>query len=169
MYPYRIFTFLIFAKSLLFYDIASFVKIRSKEQNFLKGCLHGWFLFAILKGMGKKAVPETINRRIKQVREALNMTQAAFSRVISLSSGYLAGVEVEKRKVNDRLVKLICSSFTVNEQWLRTGTGDMFASAGNEMFIKLAGLFKELGPKYRRYILKEIELLLEMQDTDETV
>jgi hypothetical protein len=42
----------------------------------------------------------------------------------------------------------------------------MFAPAGDEMFLKLAGLFKELAPKYRRYILKEIELLLEMQDTD---
>jgi DNA-binding XRE family transcriptional regulator len=114
--------------------------------------------------MGKKAAPETINRRIKQVREALDMTQAAFSRVISLSSGYLAGVEVEKRRVNDRLVKLICSSFTVNEQWLRTGNGDMFAPANDEMFLKLAGLFRELSPPYRRYILKEMELLLEMQD-----
>jgi transcriptional regulator with XRE-family HTH domain len=117
--------------------------------------------------MGKKAVSETINRRVRQVREALDMTQAAFSRVVSLSSGYLAGVELEKRKVNDRLVKLICSSFTVNEQWLRTGKGGMFAPASDEMFIKLAGLFRELAPKYRRYILKEIELLLEMQDDGE--
>jgi DNA-binding XRE family transcriptional regulator len=124
-------------------------------------------LFDILRDMGEKAAPETINRRIKQVREALDMTQAAFSRVISLSSGYLAGVEVEKRKVNDRLVKLICSSFMVNEQWLRTGNGVMFDSAGDEMFLKLAGLFKELTPKYRRYILKEIELLLEIQDNEE--
>jgi DNA-binding XRE family transcriptional regulator len=131
--------------------------------------LKGRFLSAILKDMGKKAAPETINRRIKQVREALDMTQAAFSRVISLSSGYLAGVEVEKRKVNGRLIKLICSSFTVNEQWLRTGKGDMFVPASDEMFIKLAGLFRELDPKYRRYILKEMELLLEMQDDSETV
>jgi transcriptional regulator with XRE-family HTH domain len=129
--------------------------------------LKGPPLFAILEGMGKKAVPETINRRIKQVREALDMTQAAFSRVVALSSGYLAGVELEKRKVNDRLVKLICSSFTVNEQWLRAGKGDMFIPGGDEMFLKLASLYKELSPKYRRYVLKEIELLLEIQDNDE--
>ncbi|MDR0402167.1 MAG: helix-turn-helix transcriptional regulator [Treponema sp.] len=114
--------------------------------------------------MGKKAAPETINLRIKQVRKALEMSQAAFSRVISLSSGYLAGVEVEKRRVNDRLVKLVCSSFMVNEQWLRTGKGDMFASTDDEMFLRLAGLFRELAPKYRRYMLKEMELLLGLQD-----
>jgi DNA-binding XRE family transcriptional regulator len=117
--------------------------------------------------MGKKAASETINLRIKQIRKALDMTQAAFSRVISLSSGYLAGIEVEKRKVNDRLVKLICSSFMANEHWLRTGDGDMFAPANDEMFLKLAGLFRELAPRYRRYIIKEMELLLEMQDDTE--
>ena len=101
------------------------------------------------------------------IREALDMTQAAFSRIISLSNGYLAGVETEKRRVNDRLVKLICSSFMVNEQWLRTGEGDMFATASDEMFLKLEGFFRELSPKYRRYILKEIQLLLEIQDADE--
>jgi DNA-binding XRE family transcriptional regulator len=126
--------------------------------------LKGRPVFDTLKDMGKKAAPETINRRIKQVREALDMTQEAFSRVISLSRGYLAGVEVEKRRVNDRLVKLICSSFTVNEQWLRTGKGEMFAPASDEMFLKLAGLFKELDSTYRQYILKGIELLLEIQD-----
>jgi DNA-binding transcriptional regulator YiaG len=150
------------AKSLFYCDIASLSSPQSKNR------LKGQLLFDILKDMGEKAEPETINRRIKQVREALDMTQAAFSRVVSLSSGYLAGVEVEKRRVNDRLVKLICSSFMVNEQWLRTGRGDMFAPASDEMFLKLAGLFKELSPKYRRYILKEIELLLEMQDDEKT-
>jgi hypothetical protein len=35
------------------------------------------------------------------------------------------------------------------------------------MFLKLAGLFKELTPKYRRYLFKEIQLLLEIQDNDE--
>jgi len=46
-----------------------------------------------------------INRRIKDLRKALNMTQVSFSQVVSLSSGYLAGIETEKRKVNDRLIK----------------------------------------------------------------
>jgi TrmH family RNA methyltransferase len=69
----------------------------------------------------------SINRRIKQIRQALRLSQVQFSRVISLSSGYLAGVEVEKRRVNDRLVKLICSAFKVNERWLKEGDGEMFS------------------------------------------
>jgi hypothetical protein len=92
------------------------------------------------------------------------MTQMAFSRVLALSSGYLAGIETERRAVNDRLVKLVCSSFNVDETWLRTGTGAMLAEGEDESFLKLAGLFRELNPKYREYLFKEIGLLLKMQD-----
>jgi transcriptional regulator with XRE-family HTH domain len=106
----------------------------------------------------------SINRRIKQIREALSLSQIKFSKVISLSSGYLAGVEVEKRKVNDRIVKLICASFGVSEKWLRTGTGEMFVINPDEEFTKLVSLFKELNPQYQDYILKQIDLLLDMQD-----
>jgi transcriptional regulator with XRE-family HTH domain len=109
---------------------------------------------------------DSVNRRIKQVRQALRLSQVQFSRVISLSSGYLAGVEVEKRKVNERLIKLICSSFSVNEKWLKLGEGDMFNLNPDENFTKLISLFKELDPKYQAYILKEINLLLEIQDRD---
>jgi transcriptional regulator with XRE-family HTH domain len=108
----------------------------------------------------------SVNQRIKQVRQALRLSQVQFSRVISLSSGYLAGVEVEKRRVNERLVKLICSSFNVNETWLKTGDGEMFNRNPDENFTKLISLFKELDPKYQAYILKEINLLLEIQDRD---
>ena len=120
--------------------------------------------------MKKKSAPqtgvETINRRVKRVREALSMTQAVFSRILALSSGYLAGIETERRAVNDRLVKLVCSSFKVDETWLRTGAGEMISEGADESFLKLAGLFRELNPKYREYLFKEITLLLEMQDRE---
>jgi transcriptional regulator with XRE-family HTH domain len=105
----------------------------------------------------------SINRRIKLIREALNLSQIKFSKVISLSSGYLAGVEVEKRKVNDRIVKLICSSFGVSEKWLRTGEGEMFDLDPKKEFTKLVSLFKELDIPHQNYILKQIDLLLDMQ------
>jgi len=108
-----------------------------------------------------------INKRVKDLRKALNMTQVSFSQVIALSSGYLAGIETEKRRVNNRLIKLICSSFNVNEQWLRSGEGNMFTISDDERYIKLVGLFKELEKKYQDYIFREIGLLLKMQDDGE--
>jgi transcriptional regulator with XRE-family HTH domain len=129
--------------------------------------LQGAVFFDTLNQM-KRTVPETVNQRIKQVRKALNLTQVQFSRVVSLSSGYLAGVEVEKRKANDRIIKLVCSSFRVNEDWLKTGKGEMFAPETDEAFTKLASIFKELKPVYKEYIFKQIDLLLEIQDGEGT-
>ena len=112
----------------------------------------------------KQINQNNINMRIKELRKVLKMTQVSFSQVISLSSGYLAGIETEKRKVNDRLIKLVCSSFNANEQWLRTGEGPMFSDNDNLEIIRLSGLFKELKRKYRDFIFKTIDLLLKMQD-----
>jgi hypothetical protein len=89
-----------------------------------------------------------------------------FSKVIALSNGYLAGVEVGKRKVNDRIIKLICASFSVGEKWLRHGEGEMFNRDPDAAFTKLVSLYKELHPKYQSYILKQIDLLLTMQEGD---
>ena len=110
-----------------------------------------------------------INHRVKELRKVLNMTQVSFSQVIALSSGYLAGIETEKRRVNNRLIKLICSSFKANEQWLRSGEGKMFADDDDEQYIKLVGLFKELNNRYQDYIFKEIDLLLKIQGEESVV
>jgi DNA-binding XRE family transcriptional regulator len=112
----------------------------------------------------KSTIETTVNRRIKQVRETLSLSQMKFSKVIALSNGYLAGVEVEKRKVNDRIIKLICASFSVNETWLRHGEGEMFNRDPDKAFTKLVSLYKELNPQYQNYILKQIDLLLAMQE-----
>jgi DNA-binding XRE family transcriptional regulator len=108
----------------------------------------------------------SVNQRIKYVRETLKLSQVQFSRIISLSSGYLAGVEVEKCKVNDRIIKLICSSFNVNAEWLKTGKGAMFDKNPDAEFTKLVSLYRELDPKFREYILTQINLLLNIQDRD---
>jgi transcriptional regulator with XRE-family HTH domain len=111
---------------------------------------------------------QSVNSRIKYVRELLKLSQVQFSRVISLSSGYLAGVETEKRKVNGRLIKLVCSSFRVNDRWLKSGEGEIFNQAPEAECTKLVSLFKELSPEFQNFILKQIDLLLELQDTKRT-
>lgn len=97
----------------------------------------------------------SVNQRIKQVRQALNLSQAKFAKEISISNGYIAGIELEKRNVNDRLIKLVCITFNVSEHWLRTGNGDMFEEQPNKLFELASATFKELKPEYQEYILKQ--------------
>lgn len=105
----------------------------------------------------------TANQRIKELRQKLGLSQAKFAKAISISNGYLAGIELGNRKVNDRLIKLISVTFNVREEWLKYGEGDMFNEQPDLLTELAYSTFKELKPEYQEYVLKQIDLLLEIQ------
>ena len=101
-----------------------------------------------------------VNQRIKELREKLELNQREFSKLLALSGGYIAGVEVNLRKVNDRLIKLIVSQFGVNEDWLRLGKGEMFTKKKtDEKAVRIISLFNDLPPHFQDVVLGTIELL----------
>jgi hypothetical protein len=102
----------------------------------------------------------SVNQRIKELREKLGLSQRDFCKFLSLSGGYIAGVEVNLRKVNDRLIKLIVSQFGVNKMWLRHGNGEMFAEKRtDEKAVRIVSLFNDLPPHFQDVVLGTIELL----------
>ena len=105
----------------------------------------------------------TINERVRKVRDALGLTQVKFAEAISISAGYIAGLEVGNRKVNDRIIRLISTSFNVREEWLKTGEGSMFLERPDQLTEFAAATFMELKPEYRDYILKQMDQLLDIQ------
>lgn len=79
--------------------------------------------------------------RLKQLRKALNLTQQEFADRIGISCGNIGAYEVGKNALSDAVVSLICKEFSVNEEWLRTGEGDMFLPVEQDTDIeKLARL-----------------------------
>ena len=108
---------------------------------------------------------DSISQRIKEVREKLGLNQRDFSKLLSLSGGYIGGVEANLRKVNNRLIKLIVSEFEVNEEWLRYGNGEMFLKKkSNEKAIRIVSLFNDLPPHFQDVVLGTIELLRKAND-----
>ena len=105
----------------------------------------------------------TMNQRVKEVRQTLGMSQAKFAKALSISNGYIAGIELEHNRVNDRVVKLMGFVLNVNEQWLRTGEGNMFDQAPDPLVELASSTFKELKPVYQEYIVKQMDQLLEIQ------
>jgi transcriptional regulator with XRE-family HTH domain len=69
---------------------------------------------------------ENMNERIKEVRNALNLTQQEFADKIKVKRNTVATYEMGRSVPSDSAVALICREFNVNEDWLRTGTGEMF-------------------------------------------
>ena len=102
----------------------------------------------------------TISKRIRHIRQTLNMSQVEFAKAIHISNGYIAELECEHRKVNDRIIHLISLTFGVNEKWLKTGEGDMFFKTLGEKLQRMVTLFNELPPKFQDYVMQQIEQLL---------
>lgn len=67
-----------------------------------------------------------MHERIKYLRKTLDLTQQEFSDRIGVKRGAVANYEVGRNDPTDSVVALICREFGVSEQWLRTGTGEMF-------------------------------------------
>ena len=115
--------------------------------------------------MKNTAIP-AINDRIRKIRSALELSQVKFSSLTAISSGYIAGIETGRIAVNERLIKLICSSFNVNESWLRYGEGEMFSEKlpDDKRFKNLISTVKGLPPKYQDFLFGVLDMLIKLKD-----
>jgi transcriptional regulator with XRE-family HTH domain len=107
----------------------------------------------------------TINARIKQVRKNLKLSQMTFSQGIFLSHGYLAEIELENRKVNNRIIELVSTIYGVNRRWLETGEGTMFSRQPDEKMEQMQIVFRQLSPDFKDFVLRLINGLLQLQGT----
>ncbi|WP_455945488.1 helix-turn-helix transcriptional regulator [Eubacterium ramulus] len=67
-----------------------------------------------------------MNERIKEIRNALKMTQQEFAERIKIKRNTVATYEMGRSIPSDSAIALICKEFSVNEEWLRNGNGEMF-------------------------------------------
>ena len=70
-----------------------------------------------------------MNNRIREVREHFKLTQTEFGERLGVSRDVIGNIEynrLKNPKQKEPIIKLICSTFGVNELWLRTGEGEMF-------------------------------------------
>ena len=67
-----------------------------------------------------------MNERLKKLRKTIDLTQQEFANKIGIARGNIGAYEVGKNAPSDAVISLICKQFNVDENWLRTGEGEMF-------------------------------------------
>ena len=65
--------------------------------------------------------------RFKEVRETLGLTQKQLAERLGVTDTYISLVENGKTPIGKQTKSLFCNVLKVNEDWLETGNGDMFA------------------------------------------
>lgn len=66
-----------------------------------------------------------MNNRIKEVRESQKLSQSKFGEKIGVSRDTVANIEAGRIEIKEIFIKSICKEFEINEDWLKTGQGEM--------------------------------------------
>lgn len=86
--------------------------------------------------------------RIRQLRKNLGLNQTDFGERIGIKQGTVTGYETGSRTPTDAVILSICREFDVNEEWLRTGVGEMFIEFPEEdEYFKAATMISKEGDK----------------------
>lgn len=84
----------------------------------------------------------TQGERVKEVRKVLNLTLDKFGEKLGVTKTTISRIEKGVNNLTDQMAKGICREYNVNEEWLRNGTGDMFAPEPSD---ELQALVKRYG------------------------
>ena len=89
--------------------------------------------------------------RIIKIRKESGKTQDEFAEIMGISKNYVSLIENGKKTPGDRLISDICREFNVNEEWLRTGNGEM--KLVNTEYQEISTLIGERDPKAKKAIV----------------
>lgn len=108
----------------------------------------------------------TIGGRIRLLRKDLNLTQAEFAKKIGLKQASIGLLENGSRNITERNVLSICEAFSVNEEWLRTGNGQMYRSliTDNNLAIEVAKLLSSDDEWTKNTVLQFLKLPSEQRE-----
>ena len=96
--------------------------------------------------------------RLKEIRKVLGLNQKQFCQKLGITPVTYSTYETGKIKPRDSVIKAICSIYSVNETWLRTGEGDMFIDSAELAFFD--SIVSKLSPQNQKYLLSLAETML---------
>lgn len=103
--------------------------------------------------------------RIKILRKTLKLTQQAFAETLGLSRDTIANVEGGRIEIKDIFILSICREFNVNENWLRTGEGEMFIELSrDEQIAEFVG--RTLSTESESFKKRFIAMLAKLDESD---
>ncbi|MCX4326420.1 MAG: helix-turn-helix transcriptional regulator [Lachnospiraceae bacterium] len=105
----------------------------------------------------------TINDRFKEIRQDHGLSQEELGIKIGLSKSGISNIENGTRNVTNKHIKLLCSAFPINEEWLRNGTEPKTIATPSSI---MQNLKKEFGLDEFAYNLVYEYLQLEPKQRD---
>lgn len=106
-----------------------------------------------------------MKERIKELRKTLDLTLEEFGNKIGVTKTTISRIENGVNSVTNQMLTSICREFNVNEEWLRTGEGEMFVPlTRSEAIAEFAGsLMKEEDASFKKRLIEALAKLNEQE------
>lgn len=118
-----------------------------------------------------------MNERLKLLRKTLKLSQEAFAEKIGMKGSSISllekGRENGGRNITDPVIKSICNvswnGNFVNEEWIRTGNGEMFLPPEDEVGILVSQLIDDKNNPSLNLILETMRTFNQLTPEDQKI
>lgn len=86
--------------------------------------------------------------RLKAFRKYLGLTQNDVADRLHIRQTHVSAMENGTKNITDRTISYICREFSISEEWLRTGSGNMRIPVENEAAAAVSDLVEKSNPLY---------------------
>ncbi len=102
-----------------------------------------------------------MKERIKKLRKVLDLTQQKFADRLGVKRNTVGQWECGINPLTDQTIVSICREFNVNEEWLRTGVGNMFIEQSEDVQIAtfIGDLLKDEEESFKRRLISGLAAL----------
>lgn len=104
-----------------------------------------------------------MKERLKEIRKSNpnGKTQETFANYLEISKENISSYESGRRNPSDAFIKLVCEKCNVNEDWLRTGNGEMFTPETKDEQISkmLADVMKSEDGNFKKKLISALAQL----------
>lgn len=113
---------------------------------------------------------DKMNERVKLLRKTLKLSGEKFGEKLGVQRNAISQIETGKNNLSEQMLLAICREYNVSEEWLRTGSGEMFIETKesfleniskqyslDDLDIKIIESYLNLSPDGREFIKNYIK------------
>ena len=108
----------------------------------------------------------TQGERVKEIRKSLNYTLEKFGKPLGVGKTAISKIEKGENNLTDQMVLSICREFSVDEEWLRNGTGEPFIQVTpyEKAYNRFGYIMENSSPSKKAALSVLLELLYSVPD-----
>ena len=105
-----------------------------------------------------------MSTRIKEIREEHGLSQRAFAKEIGISGPSVANIENGARNPSEQTIRMICSTFNVNREWLTDGIEPKYKEQNLEDWATLTHIMEGQSDKKKKLMRMIVDMPDELVD-----